>query len=276
MRLTRTCAALLAAALATALLPGLPAVGAAPDAVSSPQVAARGFETEDGYYCHYVRNAGGYPKYQRVGKKTHEWVAIGELHTGSNTKGKFVTGTGVSTALAGGVTVDAGKNWSVGASLGYTKSYTLSISLKTLGPDQHRQVVSRYDYQKYRLYCGTKDPRTGLISYAASPKYRYLPLGWSGRAKYKIAGPSTIVGCRHRGSEPDHKVFLRRGQWVSANWSEGYTATASLKGIGVSASFSSTTSQSRGVSFTSIRKKAWLCGDKSLLADSTRFYANNY
>src|SRR4051794_41046189 len=119
MRLTRTFATLAAALLATALLPGLPATGGTPDTV--PTVAARGFETEDGYYCHYVRNAGGYPKYKAVGTRTHEWVAIGELHTGHNTKGKFVTGTGVSTALAGGVTVDAGKSWSVGASLGYTK-----------------------------------------------------------------------------------------------------------------------------------------------------------
>jgi len=106
---------------------------------------------------------------------------------------------------------------------------------------------------------------------------RYIPLGWSGRAKYRILPPFTVVGCRNRGSEPDHKIFLARGQWADVNWSEGYTTGATLTGIGVSASFSTTTSEEKGVEFMRTGKtKAWLCGDKSLVKDSTKFYANGY
>ena len=83
--------------------------------------------------------------------------------------------------------------------------------------------------------------------------------------------------CRSRGSEPDHKLYLARGQWVDVNWSHGYTASATLTGIGVSGSFSSTTSEQKGIAFKRDgKRKAWLCGDKSKLADSTRFYGNGY
>ena len=43
-------------------------------------------ETEDGYYCRYVRGMSGAFYYKGLGSYT-EWVPVGELHTGGNVKG---------------------------------------------------------------------------------------------------------------------------------------------------------------------------------------------
>ena len=207
MRLTSTFLGLAATTLAIGLLPAVPT-----QATAGPhpeRAAARGFETEDGYYCRYERGTQGAVKYVKSGKRQREWVPIGEIHTGSNTKGHFLVGSKISTALVGGVTVNAGKSWSVGVSLGSTKSYTVDVTMKTLPPLSHKQVQSRYDYQKYRIHCGNRDPRTGIMSYSPSPKYRYLPLGWSGNVRYRVVSAAGDPSCKSRGSVPDHQIAER-------------------------------------------------------------------
>ncbi len=278
--LSRTIAPVLAVLAAISLTN--PSEASAPppptDRAATTRAVARGFQTEDGYYCREVRGTQGYVKYTKVGKRHREWIPIGEIHTGPNTRGKFMTGTGVSSMLSGGLSADLGKSWKVGATFGATRSYSVKIHLPWLGHDRHKQVITAYRYQKVRINCGSRDPRTSIISYQKSPRMRYLPIGWAGRAKYRVPPPYTIVPCRSRGSEPDHKLYLAAGgQSVEVNWSHGYTASATLTGIGVSGTFSSTTSENRGIAFErNGKRKAWVCGDKSTLADSTRFYGNGY
>ena len=274
MRLTSTCLSLAATVLVVGLLPAVPAQASA--GPRPERLAARGFETEDGYYCRYERGTQGAVKYVKSGKRQREWVPIGEIHTGSNTKGHFLVGSKISTALSGGVTVNAGKSWSVGVSLGSTKSYTVDVTMRTLAPLSHKQVQSRYDYQKYRIYCGNRDPRTGIISYAASPKYRYLPLGWSGNVRYRDVSATGMPSCKGRGSVPDHKIALPHGQMKRVGWSHEYSASVTLTGIGVGGTFTSSTGSSKAVEFWTTKGKAWICGDSSSIQDSTRFYANNY
>ena len=103
------------------------------------------------------------------------------------------------------------------------------------------------------------------------------PTGWSGNARYREMTGSAVIRCRSdRGTVPDHKIFLPHGQTKTIGWSKAYTANVSLTGLGVTASFSTSTETSRAVEFWTTKGRAWICGDKSELKDSTRIYANSY
>src|SRR4051812_18424151 len=102
-------AATVTALLSTTLLSAVPARAGTADAGSASRAArASDFYTQDSLWCYYGMNKGPKVSYEQVGKIRNEWVTIGEIHTGSNTKGEFFVGSKVSTTLAGGLSLDAG------------------------------------------------------------------------------------------------------------------------------------------------------------------------
>ena len=231
-------------------------------------------ETEDGYYCRYVRGMSGAFYYKGLGSYT-EWVPVGELHTGGNVRGQFSYGTEMSTSLSGGFSGDAGKSWSASLSIGRTTSYKVNVEMGVVSPDRHRKVMAQFKYRKVQVVCTNKDPRSGqIVQRDYSPRYRYIPGGWTANMKYARAGTS-VPSCRTgRGSVPEEKIYLPHGQKKSITWSEGYRVSASLSGIGVNGTFESSSQTSKAVAFWTTQGRTYICGNKTSLDDSTRFFTN--
>jgi hypothetical protein len=231
-------------------------------------------QTEDGYYCRYVRGMSGAFYYKGLGT-TKEWVPVGELHTGGNVRGQFSYGTEMSTSLSGGFSGDAGKTWSASLSIGRTTSYKVNVEMGVVKPDRHRKVMAQFKYRKVQVVCTDKDPRSGqIVRRDYTPRYRYIPGGWTANMKYARAG-TAVPKCRTgRGSVPEQKIYLPHGQKKSITWTEGYRVSASLSGIGVKGTFESSSQTSKAVAFWTTRGRTYICGNKTALDDSTRFYTN--
>jgi hypothetical protein len=261
------------------LVPAGPLLLAAPAQARSVDTAAATArsatsDTEDGYYCRYSRGLSGAHYYEYV--STHyEWVPVAAIHTGRNVRATFAQGAEMSTSLSGGVTMNGGKTWSVGLSMGATKSYRVNVEMPRLGGGSHKKVLARFKYQKHRLVCYDTDPRSGqVIRRDRTPKYTYTPKAWTTDLKY-AATTTRVARCRTaRTAIPEQKIRLDHGFRKSVTQTRSFTTTATLNALGVSGSFSSSSGSSKVFTFWTSRGHSFICGDKTNLKDSSRFYAN--
>lgn len=269
--------AAVALASVVALTAGLTSAAAVPaaDAAQVASAAAQSqSDTEDGYYCRYVRGMSGahYYRYRSTG---YEWIPVGEIHTASNVKGRFAQGAEMSTTLAGGVSMNAGKTWSIGAEVTHTKSYKVDVQMATLGGGSNKKVLAKFKYQKLQLVCYDTDPRSGqIIRRDYTPKRVYTAQKWTTDLKYARASSKTPSCRTGRDSVPENKLYLPHGLKKSIVQSSSYTTSVTLSGIGVSGKFSSTSGTSRAFTFWTSSGSSYICGNKQSLNGSSKFYAN--
>ncbi len=231
--------------------------------------------SEDGYYCLYSRGTHSGFYYQDAGTST-VWVPVGELHTAANVFGQFAYGTKLTTSLAGGVSVDGGKHWSVSASSGSSSSYQVATTMSVLPGNSHKQVQAAFKYQKVRVVCINKDPRSGqIVLRDYTPKYRYLPKTWTTDMRYLSTSTSTPKCRTGRSSIPENKVYLPHGQAKTFSWGHDYTTSVSMSVIGISGTFTSTDSTSKSVKFWTSSGSTYVCGNTSLLSGASKLYANS-
>ncbi len=231
--------------------------------------------TEDGYYCRYSRGMSGAFYYQDRGL-SYVWVPVGELHTAANVYGQFAYGTKLTTSLAGGVTINGGKSWSISASSSGSSSYQVTTTMGQVGGNSHKKVEAQFKYQKVQVVCYNKDPRSGqIVSRDYSPKYRYLPRSWTTNMRYTTASAS-VPRCRTgRASVPENKVYLPHGQKKSFSWGKAYTTSVSMSVIGISGTFSSSDETSKSVTFWTSSGSSYVCGNTTALSSATKLYANS-
>lgn len=232
-------------------------------------------ETEDGTYCRYVRGMSGAFYYQ-VLSNHYENIPVTEVHTAANVFAEYKYGQTVSFTLSGGLNASGG-GWGLSASSGMTRSVTLSRSLPVFGGNTHKKIYAKWTYQKKRVVCTNKDPRSGqIVRRDYTPRQRYTPVAWTSELTTGAAS-TTVPRCNSdRATLGINKVRVLKGTGnkVNINLSRAYSVGMTLSGIGVSATASATSGSSSDFGFYTSSGTSYACGNASRIADSSRLYAN--
>lgn len=248
---------------------------AAATALATAQPASATAATEDGYYCRYVRGMSG-AFYYNVLANTRENIPITEVHTAGNVYAEFQYGTNYSITLGGGLN-GSGNGWSASASSGATKSTTISRSLPRFAGNSHRKIYAIWNYQRKQVVCTNTDPRSGqIVRRDYSPRQRYTPVSWTSELTTGAASTSVPRCNTGRTTSGVNKLLVKQGSGnaLGINWSKAYTTSATLGGIGLSVSMSTTSGSSLDFKTYTSSGTSWACGNKSTIADSSILYVN--